>query len=84
MVTLRSGDQAIPISNPNGSKHFFFFFFFFYELRHRLLHDKCDFNLYIPKYMHICAPKTIMKPEDQWSCKRSPDILAYISKAQNI
>ena len=23
-------------------------------------------------------------PEDQWSCKRSPDILAYISKAQNI
>ena len=26
----------------------------------------------------------INKPEDQWSCKRSPDILAYISKAQNI
>ena len=33
--------------------------------------------------MFKCWPQSY-KPEDQWSCKRSPDILAYISKAQNI
>ena len=32
----------------------------------------------MPRYNHN------NEPEDQWSCKRSPDILAYISKAQNI